>query len=87
VEWHRPKESIRREIDRMFDDFMDGFGRFPSREALPFASSPPIDVIEKDDAFQIIAELPGIDERDIEVKCTDGTLTIFGCFKRAVSHP
>jgi HSP20 family protein len=81
VEW-RPFESFRREVDRMFDDFLGGFGRFPSRslarDELPFISSPPIDVVEKDDAFQITAELPGLDQKDIEVKCTDSTLTIKG---------
>jgi HSP20 family protein len=81
VEW-RPFESLRREFDRMFDDFMGGFGRFPlrslAREELPFVSSPPVDVIEKDDAFQITAELPGLDQKDVEVTCTDSTLTIKG---------
>ena len=81
VEW-RPFESFRREVDRMFDDFLGGFGRFPSRslarDELPFISSPPIDVVEKDDAFQITAELPGLDQKDIEVKCTDSTLAIKG---------
>ncbi|TYO65106.1 Hsp20/alpha crystallin family protein [Bradyrhizobium hipponense] len=81
AEW-RPFESFRREIDRMFDDFIGGFGRFPfhsvAREDLPFVSSPPVDVVEKEDAFQITAELPGMDDKDVEVKCTDSTLTIRG---------
>jgi HSP20 family protein len=81
TEW-RPFESFRREVDRMFDDFMSGFGRFPprsvAREELPFVTSPPVDVVEKEDAFQITAELPGMDEKDVEVKCTDSTLTIKG---------
>jgi len=71
AEW-RPFESFRREIDRMFDDFLGSFGQFPSRplgrEQLPFVNAPPVDVIEKDDAFQITAELPGLDQKDIEVK-------------------
>ncbi|MDH2341215.1 Hsp20/alpha crystallin family protein [Bradyrhizobium sp. SSUT18] len=81
AEW-RPFESFRRDVDRMFDDFMSGFGRFPSRlfarEELPFMTSPPVDVVETADAFQITAELPGMDEKDVEVKCTDSTLTIKG---------
>jgi HSP20 family protein len=80
MEW-RPFETLRREIDQMFD-FMGGFGRFPfqslAREELPFVNSPPVDVVEKDDAFEITAELPGLDEKDVEVKCTDNTLTIKG---------
>lgn len=81
AQWN-PFESFRREIDRMFDDFVGGFGPAPfrtlAREELPFVSSPPVDVVEKDDAFQITAELPGLDQKDVEVKCTDSTLTIRG---------
>jgi HSP20 family protein len=80
-EW-RPFELFRREVDRMFDDFMSGFGRSPfrslAREELPFVSSPAVDVVEKEDAFQITAELPGLEQKDVEVKCTDSTLTIKG---------
>ncbi|MBD3814297.1 MAG: Hsp20/alpha crystallin family protein [Betaproteobacteria bacterium] len=42
------------------------------------ARLPAVDVVEKDDAFEISAELPGMDEKDVEVKLSGNTLTIKG---------
>jgi len=80
-EW-RPLEDIRRQIDQMFDDFW----RFPHVQSpmiSPSASgvalgAPAVDIVEKEDAFQITAELPGMDEKSIEVKCSGDVLTIRG---------
>ncbi len=38
----------------------------------------PVDIIEGDKAYEVTAELPGMDEKDIEVKIADGGLTIKG---------
>ena len=38
--------------------------------------SPNVDVIEKETAFEIIADLPGVDKKDISVSCDRGMLTI-----------
>lgn len=80
-EW-TPFEGLRREIDRLFDDW-----RLPSRVLgfeVPRVSraawqvAPAMDVIEKDDAYEITAELPGLDEKDVEIKLSNHTLTIKG---------
>jgi HSP20 family protein len=82
----QPFDSLRREMERVFDEFDGGF-RLPFRSAfdmrLPWAQtkfevSPAIDVAEKDHEYEITAELPGMDEKNIEVKVCDGTLTIKG---------
>jgi HSP20 family protein len=85
----RPFENLRREIDRLFDDFDGGLWRsrlgrpffdvqpFWPREA-SFAATPAVDVAETDKAYEIAAELPGMDEKNIEVKFADGILTIKG---------
>ena len=39
---------------------------------------PAVDVTETDKAYEIAAELPGMDERNIEVTFADGVLTIKG---------
>ena len=39
---------------------------------------PAVDVAESEKSYEIKAELPGMDEKDIEVKVTDGSLTIKG---------
>ena len=40
--------------------------------------APAIDVVDTDKAYEITAELPGMNESDIDVKFSDGTLTIKG---------
>jgi HSP20 family protein len=81
--WH-PFESIQREIDRIFDDFGRGWGT-PSRgwfnrPALRESAwtVPAVDVAEKDGAYEITAELPGIDEKNVDVSINNGVLTIRG---------
>jgi HSP20 family protein len=86
--WH-PMESLRREIDRLFEEFDGGFKMLPFRRSVfdlePFwrqeraiASAPAVDVAETDKAFEITAELPGLEDKDIEVKLANGGLTIKG---------
>ena len=37
-----------------------------------------MDFVEKDNAYEVHADLPGMDEKDIEVKVANGVLTIKG---------
>ena len=85
----RPFEHLRREIDRLFDDFNGGFWRpsFPrsffdvaslGRGEQTWPMIPAVDVSETDKGYEIKAELPGMDEKNIEVKLADGVLTIKG---------
>jgi HSP20 family protein len=39
---------------------------------------PAVDVVESEKAYEITAELPSMDEKNIEVKVTEGSLTIKG---------
>jgi HSP20 family protein len=86
VQGWRPFENLCREIDRVFEDFNGGFWRAPSLfEALPalaraksFAVAPAVEVAEHDNAYEVTAELPGLDEKNIEVKVANGVLTIKG---------
>jgi HSP20 family protein len=83
-EW-RPFGSLRREIDRLFDDFDHGFLGFPFRRSLNEweprwlgEMAPAVEIAEKDKAYEITAELPGLDQNNIELKFSNGTLTIKG---------
>jgi HSP20 family protein len=40
--------------------------------------APAVDVEEKDEAYEITAELPGMDEKNIDIKLSNGMLTIKG---------
>lgn len=85
-----PLMSLQREIDRLFDDFTRGFSLFPfgrgGAEWEPLmrlgsgggALSPYVDVVEKDNAFEITAELPGLKEEDVDISLADGVLTMKG---------
>jgi HSP20 family protein len=87
--WH-PFESLHSEIDRLFDDFGRNpfrlpFGRgmfdvepFWRREPSWTPSLPAVDVVEDDKAYRIAAELPGMDEKNIDLTLSDDELTIRG---------
>jgi len=85
----RPFDLLHREMNRLFEDFDPGFWRSPFRRSvfdvepfwrreLTWAAEPAVDIIEKEKAFEITAELPGMDEKNIEVKVVNGSLTIKG---------
>lgn len=74
----RPFESLHREIDRLFDDFNRGFWPLQATRATGWALAPAVDVVEKDKAYEVTAELPGLDEKNIEVELANGMLTIKG---------
>ncbi len=72
-----PFALMRREMDELFDNFFQGFEMEPFGGRLG-AFSPDIDVVENDREIKIKAELPGMDEKDIEVSVNEDTLTIRG---------
>jgi len=72
-----------REFERLFGDFFSVFGvpARAEREAValpPGIIAPRIDVSETDDEVRIKAELPGVNEKDIDVRLVDDVLTIRG---------
>jgi len=83
-----PFESLHRQVDRLFEEFgrngwLQPFGRLELdrpywRSETQLAAAPAVDVAEKDNEYEITAELPGMDESNIEVKLANGTLTIRG---------
>jgi len=87
--WATPFESLRHEIDRLFDDFHPFDWRLPSSRSLlglempklrtiGWAVAPAMDLVEKDKEYEITAELPGIDEKNVEIKLSNQMLTIKG---------
>jgi HSP20 family protein len=87
AEWS-PLSNLRREFDRMLDEFPWGWRRPLARSVFdiePFwrgfggiGAVPAVDIAEKDKDYEITAELPGMDESNIDVKFADGVLTIKG---------
>jgi HSP20 family protein len=82
-----PFESLRREVDRLFDDFRPFNWRLPSRvvgfegkrpAGMEWGIAPAIDLAEKEDSYEITAELPGINEKNVDITLSNHTLTIKG---------
>ncbi|HEX8240683.1 MAG TPA: Hsp20/alpha crystallin family protein [Allosphingosinicella sp.] len=71
-----PFLNLRRDIDRLFDDFfqapMLGLGRGAT---MPW---PTVEVSQTDEAIRITAEVPGMREKDVELLLEDGVLTLRG---------
>ena len=74
-----PFVSLQREIDRLFDDFTRGFPTFATLAGNgPTTLMPSVDVTETDKEIEITAELPGLEEKDVQVNLSDNLLTIRG---------
>jgi HSP20 family protein len=76
-----PFMTLHREMNRLFDDVFRGF------DVAPFGSLsgagrtmgwPQVEVSETDKDLRISAELPGMDEKDVEVLVDEAVLTIRG---------
>ena len=84
----RPFESLRRDVYRLFEDFDRDLRRPLRRSAfdvepfwrrqLKWGGALAVDVVETGNAYELAADLPGIDEKNIEVKLAQGGLTIKG---------
>jgi len=76
-----PIVALQKEMNRMFDSFSQSFFDFPSLDrkvGLARTISPKIDVVETDKEVTVTAELPGMEEKDIEVNFSRDTLVIKG---------
>jgi len=74
-----PVLQVQNRINSMFDDFFgkSGFGLSNSLGS-SFAHMPKIDVSETDREVRISAELPGMEEKDVDLTVTGNFLTIKG---------
>lgn len=75
-----PFYALQRRMDRLFDDFFNNFGlaRFGPFGESWGAFSPRLDLSENEKELKVSAELPGLDENDIQVSLAQNVLTISG---------
>lgn len=71
-----PFRSLQQGINRVFDDFFSGFNLEPFGRFTGF--TPRVDITETDKEIRVSAELPGMDEKDIDISITKNSLTIKG---------
>lgn len=89
-----PYFDLRRRMDQLFDEMFNGWGTIPrmhrpqeleaagmplaTRQWRPELVDVRFDVADGDDAIEISAEMPGIDDKDLDLSVSDGLLTIRG---------
>jgi HSP20 family protein len=80
----RPENSVEdlyAQFERMFDDFLaDPFSLGSPRGKSLYMGSfvPRVDVSENEKQVTVKAEVPGLDENDLQVSISKGVLTIYG---------
>lgn len=75
-----PVFALHREMNRLFDDFFRGFDQ-PARFGSSFSSSsgwPNIELSESEKEIRVVAELPGLEQKDVDVSLDNDVLTIRG---------
>lgn len=76
-----PFLSLHREVNRLFDDVFRSFdSRLPAFGSLPQLGLawPSVEISDGDKQIKVTAEIPGLEEKDIEVLLDDGVLTLKG---------
>lgn len=67
--------AMRKEFDHIFDEFG---GRSSANGSVSQSAAPRISLSETEGAVEIEAELPGVEEKDVEVALNEDVLTIKG---------
>ena len=82
-----PLFALHSDMNRVFDDFARSFG-FDTPTRLGMSSGwPNVEVNETDEEVQVVAELPGMEEKDVELSLSDGMLTLKGEKRSESSNP
>lgn len=68
-----PVAMLQQEMDRLFDGFSRSFAGLSSRTLMPS-----MDLAETDKEIELTAELPGMEENDVQLNVVDNHLTIRG---------
>ncbi|MFP4082567.1 MAG: Hsp20/alpha crystallin family protein [Candidatus Aminicenantes bacterium] len=68
--------TLREKMNRLFEETFTSRGE--ERELVSSTWTPSVDIYETDKALVLSAEVPGMDEKDIEIKIEDNTLTLKG---------
>jgi len=73
----RPFREFEREMDEMFDRFFQDWP-WPRLTGPARGWAPPIDMLDRKDEVILRADVPGLEQKDIEVSVEDGVLSIKG---------
>ena len=73
-----PLLSLHREVNRLFDDVFRGFSVPPLGGLERSLSWPSLELGETEKEVRVTAELPGLEEKDVEITVEEGVLTLRG---------
>jgi len=73
-----PFLTLHREMNQLFDDVFSRFDATVPSFFSPMPAWPKVEVAETENGIRVAAELPGMDEKDVEVSVIDNVLTIRG---------
>ena len=71
-----PFIALQNEVDRLFENFTAGFPSLGN--GMTNVTLPNMDVAETDKEIEITAELPGLEEKDVQFNVSDYVLTVRG---------
>jgi HSP20 family protein len=72
----RDMVTLREKMNRLFEDIYSRRGEDKDIAATTWA--PSVDIYETESELVMTAEIPGVDEKDVEIKVEDNTLTLKG---------
>jgi len=79
-EEQNPFLALHRQMNRLFDEAFNGF-EFGARSPMLMEgrfSWPRVELLENDKELKVTAELPGLEEKDVQVELANGVLVIRG---------
>jgi len=68
--------TLREKMNRLFEDVVTARGQ--EKEFISSTWNPAVDIYESENQLVLTAEIPGVDEKDVEIKIEDNTLSIKG---------
>ncbi len=76
--WRGPNilDAARKEMEGVFNRFFGPMSETNGDSSMPW--SPRVDVSETDKEVKVMADVPGVDPKDVEITIADGVLTIKG---------
>ncbi len=74
----RDIDSLRREMDRLFQDFTPARSSGADTDAEQAVWAPRADLAETEDAYVIVLDIPGVKQSDLQITIEDDTLKVGG---------
>lgn len=78
IRWDPFREmvTLREKMNRLFEDAVSSRGE--EKDIVASSWTPAVDIYETEDEIVLTAELPGLADKEVEIKLEDNTLTIKG---------